>query len=148
MKPASAPDVRSATLADAERICALCGQLGYPATPVEISERLRAILDKKNHCLFVAEDGGTVVGWIHAVLAHSLLQDMSAEITGLVIDQGCRGKGIGRLLLGQIERWAREKQCRTIRVRSNIVRDRAHAFYERLGYDVVKTQKAFRKRLE
>jgi len=32
-------------------------------------------------------------------------------------------------------------------VRSNVIRDRAHKFYERQGYEHCKTQKAFRKRL-
>jgi hypothetical protein len=32
-------------------------------------------------------------------------------------------------------------------VRSNVIRDRAHKFYERQGYEHYKTQKAFRKPL-
>jgi hypothetical protein len=32
-------------------------------------------------------------------------------------------------------------------VRSNVIRERAHAFYERHGYIHFKTQKAFRKPL-
>jgi GNAT superfamily N-acetyltransferase len=50
-------------------------------------------------------------------------------------------------LLARAERWAREKGCRAIGLRSNVIRDRAHAFYERHGYKHVKTQKSFRKDL-
>jgi len=32
-------------------------------------------------------------------------------------------------------------------VRSNVTRERAHAFYGRLGYETVKTQRVFRKTL-
>jgi len=32
-------------------------------------------------------------------------------------------------------------------VRSNIVRERAHDFYLRLGYTITKSQKVFRKKL-
>ena len=34
-----------------------------------------------------------------------------------------------------------------VRVRSNVVRDRAHAFYEREGYRKVKVQQVFEKRV-
>jgi GNAT superfamily N-acetyltransferase len=50
-------------------------------------------------------------------------------------------------LLSRAEEWARENGCRAIGLRSNAIRDRAHAFYERHGYAHVKTQKAFRKQL-
>ena len=45
------------------------------------------------------------------------------------------------------EQWARERGIRTIGLRSNVIRERAHAFYEREGYTVLKKQKAFRKTL-
>ncbi|MBN1814147.1 MAG: GNAT family N-acetyltransferase, partial [Anaerolineae bacterium] len=88
-----------------------------------------------------------VVGWIH-VCARPLVQvDRTAEIEGLVVDEACRGQGIGRLLIRQIERWVREKGCDTIYVRSNIIREKAHGFYEGLGYENIKTSLTFRKTL-
>ena len=39
------------------------------------------------------------------------------------------------------------KAARPSGLRSNVIRERAHAFYERHGYTHVKTQKAFRKQL-
>jgi GNAT superfamily N-acetyltransferase len=50
-------------------------------------------------------------------------------------------------LLDAAEKWARGKKCKGMSVRSNVIRDRAHAFYERQGYLHIKTQKAFRKPL-
>jgi catechol 2,3-dioxygenase-like lactoylglutathione lyase family enzyme len=39
--------------------------------------------------------------------------------------------------------------CEMMRVRSNVIRERAHRFYtERLGYEVVKQQMVFGKTLE
>jgi hypothetical protein len=32
-------------------------------------------------------------------------------------------------------------------LRSNVIREKAHAFYEKLGYRLIKTQKCFRKGL-
>jgi GNAT superfamily N-acetyltransferase len=47
----------------------------------------------------------------------------------------------------QAERWARGTGCPSVTVRSNVLRTGAHAFYQRLGYRLVKKQKVFRKRL-
>jgi hypothetical protein len=45
----------------------------------------------------------------------------------------------------QAERWAQARGSRSVRLRSNVVRSRAHTFYESLGYRVIKSQKAFCK---
>ncbi len=47
----------------------------------------------------------------------------------------------------QAERWAKEKGCQAVYVRSNVVREGAHAFYERIGYVNIKLSKVFRKAL-
>jgi GNAT superfamily N-acetyltransferase len=54
---------------------------------------------------------------------------------------------VGRRLVERGEAWAREKGLNTIGVHSNVVRERAHSFYLRLGYAVTKSQKVFRKSL-
>jgi len=56
-----------------------------------------------------------------------------------------RSGGVGAALVAAAEEWARVKLCARIRVRSNVVRERTHRFYERLGYRVVKSQKVFDK---
>jgi len=38
-------------------------------------------------------------------------------------------------------------RCKGVSVRSNVLRERAHTFYVRHGYEHYKTQKAFRKPL-
>jgi GNAT superfamily N-acetyltransferase len=50
-------------------------------------------------------------------------------------------------LLDRAEMWAREKGFSATSLRSNVIRERAHAFYERQGYEHTKTQKSFRKKL-
>jgi GNAT superfamily N-acetyltransferase len=71
--------------------------------------------------------------------------DPQTEIGGLVVDESYRRRGVGRLLMEQAERWAREKGCGAICLRSNVVRKDAHAFYERIGYSNVKTSRVFHK---
>jgi GNAT superfamily N-acetyltransferase len=141
--------VRSANVADITPIADLCGQLGYPSTPQEVEERLRSVQGNPEHAVFVAElPGGTVAGWIHIFIMRTIEADPRAEVGGLVVDERSRSKGVGHRLLEQAERWTREHGCRVVGLRSNVIRERAHAFYERQGYQVIKSQKSFRKTLE
>ena len=130
------------------RLAELSGQLGYAATPEQVRRRLQLIKRGAEHEVWVAEAAaGEVLGWIEVLLERTLISDREAEITGLVVDASCRGQGIGRRLMEEAEQWARDKGCRSVRLRSNVVRAEAHAFYERLGYSVFKTQKNYRKML-
>jgi len=141
-------EVRVAVKSDVEAIARLAGELGYPSRVTQVRERLAAIEGNAEHATFVAATPtGEVVGWIHLSQVRSLTTDSRAEITGLVIDSGIRGAGVGRLLIEQGESWARELGLATIGLHSNIIRERAHTFYLRLGYAVTKSQKVFRKAL-
>ena len=140
--------VRFAQSSDAARIAELSGQLGYPAKPDEVSARLRKLRSPSHHAVFVAETlEQNVVGWVHVSVTPLLEVDLRAEINGLVVDDQERSRGAGALLTRAAEEWAREKGCKSMSVRSNVIRERAHLFYLRNGYEHYKTQKAFRKLL-
>ncbi len=139
--------IRIATLADASRLAELSGQLGYPATTEAIQHRLVSIQQDDEQVVYVLETAGAVQGWIHVAVRHLLETGTQAEIAGLVMDERCRGLGAGRLLVRRAEEWAQSKRCSAVRVRSNVVRERAHAFYQQLGYRIVKTQRVFQKEL-
>ena len=139
------PTIRLATAADAEEIARLSGQLGYPATAEEAIERLRAVSQYREHAVFVAEADGRLAGWIHVFLRPSLTTEPSVEVAGLVVDEHTRSHGLGQALLAEAERWTMEQGYRMVTLRSNVKRVRAHAFYERLGYENNKTSKSFRK---
>ncbi len=140
-------DIREARPQDYARIAELAGQLGYPSSPDEIANRLDGMQHSGDHAVFVAQLGGEIAGWLGVLVYRVVEADARAEISGLVVDERYRSQGIGPHLLARAERWAREKGCRAIGLRSNIIRQRAHAFYERHGYKHIKTQKAFRKDL-
>jgi len=140
--------IRPALATDAEAIAHLCGELGYPATAVDIEVRRAAIGDSADHVLLVAEVDGAVLGWLHACVVHSIEYERLVEIRGLVVDARARSRALGRALLDEAERWARTRGVARMRVRSRVARERAHRFYERAGYVAVKQQKVFDKVLE
>lgn len=126
----------------------LSGQLGYTATAAEIEKRLATLGASPDYAVFVAElPGGEIAGWVGVFIYRCVEADTRAEINGLVVDERMRSLGIGRRLMEQAEEWAREKGCAAAGLRSQLMRKPAHAFYERLGYKHIKTQKTFRKDL-
>ena len=142
-----AGEIREAWPQDYARIAELAGQLGYPSSADEIAKRFDGMLHSNEHAVFVAQVGSELAGWLAVFVYRVVEADARAEISGLVVDERYRSQRVGMHLLARAERWAREKGCRAIGVRSNIIRDRAHAFYERQGYRHVKTQKSLRKDL-
>ncbi|HZP67391.1 MAG TPA: GNAT family N-acetyltransferase [Rudaea sp.] len=138
--------IRHAALDDAPALAELSGELGYPATPDEMRQRLPALLGA-TATVFVAEAEGRVVGWIGVNLEPALTHAPSAIINGLVVAADRRGSRVGAQLLAAAEAWAAAAGVDDIRVRSNVSRERAHRFYLREGYVERKRQAVFGKLL-
>ena len=139
-------NIRAAQMEDAGRLAELSGQLGYPCSAGDMRRRLRHLLADPEHAVWVAEnESGTIAGWIHVFVKESLESDREIEIGGLVIDEDFRGQGAGKVLVERAEGWAKAQGLKSVCVRSNILRKDAHAFYQKLGYKIIKTQSAFRK---
>ena len=137
--------VREATSSDAAALAALSTQLGYPTQPAEAAERLAAL--GPSNAVLVAEEDGAVLGWIHVCGIRFFQSSPFAEIGGLVVDEATRGRGVGKLLVEAAVSWAAEQGYGKIRVRSNVIREDAHRFYEREGFRRVKTQAVFDRKL-
>jgi len=138
--------VREALLSDAPRIAALSVQLGYEVPVAHIEEHLRTLHDNQAVLVAVVPRVG-VVGWVGLAEHRSVTSSRRADIEGLVVEDEYRGHRIGETLVHAAEEWARRRGCTTLRLLSNVVRERAHAFYQRLGYDVLKTEYVFQKSL-
>jgi len=142
-------EIRRARLSDAPSVAELSGQLGYPASEKEMADRLAHLIrHPRLGAVLIAESSeGEVVGWLHVSVTPLLEVPLRAEVNGLIVAEGQRSSGSGAKLLQAAERWAKSKGCASMSVRSNVVRERAHSFYLRNGYQHYKTQKAFRKAL-
>ena len=138
--------LRAARLEDAPTLAVLATQLGYPTRSDEAEARLREVLALPGGAVLVAEDeDGAVIGWIHVFGAHRIEAAPFAEIAALVVDETRRGRGTGAALVEAAAEWAERHGFRNLRVRSNVVRERTHAFYERLGFARSKAQVVFVK---
>ena len=140
--------IRPATSADAAALAELSGQLGYPTDVGTMHERLALVRSANVGEVFVAiDENGLVAGWTHVVPRLHLEEIPFAELAGLVVDERARGGGVGKRLLLAAESWTTEHGFARLRVRSNVIRDRAHRFYLREGYVERKRQVVFDKDL-
>ncbi|HEX9009910.1 MAG TPA: GNAT family N-acetyltransferase [Holophagaceae bacterium] len=139
--------IRPARPGDADRLACLTGQLGYPAPPEAIQDRLDRLMAVEDQVVLVAEGDGEVVGWAQVGRGLTLESGAQAELVGLVVDEAWRGRGIGAALVAAAEDWARDRGLPRLRVRSNVTREATHRFYRNLGFEEAKRQVVFRKAL-
>ncbi len=132
---------------DVDAALRLSAELGYPADRESMLRRIEQIASDANRTVLAACLGGEVVGWIDLSIEYHLQTDPVALIGGLVVSEATRNRGIGCELCEAAEDWARARGITRIRVRSNVIRERAHAFYLRDGYARVKTSAVFEKAL-
>ncbi|MEJ6480174.1 GNAT family N-acetyltransferase [Nostoc punctiforme UO1] len=140
--------IKQAEIKDVDRIASLCEQLEYSVTNQQIEQRLTKIKNNDAHIVYVATlENEYVIGWAHAHICDSIVISTPAIILGLVVDKDYRHSGIGRFLMQQIEQWASLAGCDSVLLRSNIKRQEAHLFYEKIGYTNIKQSLTFHKKL-
>lgn len=139
--------VREALPTDAPRIAALALQLGYEVPLAHVEQYLRTLNAEQTVLVAVVPRAG-VIGWVGVYEHAAVTSSRRAEIEGLVVEDEFRGHRVGEMLMHAAEGWARRRGCTALRLLTNVVRERAHRFYSRLGYVVLKSQHVFQKSLE
>lgn len=99
-------------------------------------ERIRQLMASDNFRLTAVIDDGqvrAVAGWR---ILDMLYCGKFLSVDDLVSDPDARSKGHGKALLDWLKDEARRQGCRHLELISNVVRERAHAFYFREGLAV------------
>ena len=136
-------NIRDARPGDEAALARLADQLGYPAQAETVAARIVKYFGNPEERVIVAELDGGVIAWTSVALVDHFYTPRCVEISGLVVDAGLRGRGIGAALLAEAKRWAAELGVATVRLRANVIRAEAHRFYERQGFARVKQQIVF-----
>jgi GNAT superfamily N-acetyltransferase len=89
-----------------------------------------------NNCVYVAELQGSVVGTFQLTFIRQLSHRgcLVAQVESVHVHSQRRSGGIGTAMLSWAIAEARRRGCIRIQLTSNLNRERAHQFYERLGF--------------
>lgn len=128
-------DIHEASANDVAELVALFAQLGYGASPEEVSSRVEELGADPQSRFFVAILDGRLVGAVTLYFVPVAHQAGSwCRLTALIVDEQVRGRGVGQALVAASEEAARAASCARVEATSATARADAHAFYERLGY--------------
>ena len=141
--PAAAhPVFRSAVPADLPAVLELLAldALRTGPEPAAVTDRQRAAFDEiaadPQADLVVGDLDGRIVATATVNHLRGLSHDggLICQIEAVRTADDLRGQGIGTALIATIVEAARGRGCVRVQLTSNRQRDRAHAFYERLGF--------------
>jgi GNAT superfamily N-acetyltransferase len=136
-------NIRLADMDDAHSITDLSGQWSYQSTKENMLRCLRNITNHNDHVMYVLLKDDQMIGWIHGIYSLRVESDPFVEIGGLIIDKDFRRHGLGKLLVDKIIEWSLFRNCHMVRVRCNIIRREANAFYLGIGFKELKQQKVY-----
>lgn len=136
----SALTIRPATETDLPAVLGLYAQPGMDdgaMLPLDDAKALFARFSRyPDYVLYVAEYEAVVVGTFALLVMDNLghMGAPSAIVEDVVVDPGQQGLGIGAQMMRFAMAKAAEKGCYKLVLSSNAKRERAHAFYEKLGF--------------
>jgi len=133
--------IREATKADLPDILRLFAQPEMDdgqTLPLAEAERVFDHMARyPDYRMYVAIRDDRIVGTFALLIMGNLGHQgaPSGVIEDVVVDPQCQGQGIGKAMVQHALRLCGEKGCYKLALSSNLRRERAHAFYESLGFE-------------
>lgn len=105
--------------------------------------------NNEDYIILGAKNQAKLVGSLMGIICHDIVGECKPfmVIENVIVAGNYRGQGIGRKLMSEIERVAKERDCYYIMFVSGAQRKEAHQFYEALGYRLNEVQ-GFKKYLD
>ncbi len=146
--------IRIATLSDIQAWVALRAELWGDTSLDEHRVEAEAMLAKSpdDGIVFLdIVDGVGIRAFAEATLRHDHVNGCEtwpvAFLEGIYVSPDVQGSGIGRLLLGSVQSWAREKGCSELASDADIDNVASHAFHMALDFEETQRVIYFRKAL-
>lgn len=131
----------AATLADLPTILTLLVELDAPGTPPMDLAAAEAVFARMSRypdytVWLLHDDTGAVIGTYSLLIMDNLGHHgaSSAIVENVAVASAARGQGAGTVMMRHAMDYARERGCYKLVLSSNIARERAHAFYDGLGF--------------
>jgi GNAT superfamily N-acetyltransferase len=110
---------------------------GAVLTPAEALPIWRGFADYPDYRLYVALEDGRVIGTFALLIMTNLAHQgtPSGIVEDVVVSTTHQGSGVGRAMMAFARERCAEKGCYKMALSSNLKRERAHQFYESLGFE-------------
>ena len=120
-------------------------EMGYEYPLDKTQKKLSTLLKSSHNKIFVAVIDNQVVGYVHANDYDTMYAPHMKNIMGIAVKSEYKRLGIGKALLMQVEKWAKQTNALGVRLVSGGTRKQAHEFYRHCGYCHEKQQINFKK---
>ena len=147
--------IRRAAAADVDALCGLLRILfslerDFAFDAVKARRSLSLLLEREDALLLAAEAEGQVAGMCSVQTLISTAEGGPVGLVeDLVVTEAWRGRGIGRMLLGEVERWAVSRGLTRLQLLTDSGNRPTLDFYDRLGWSgthlVVRRKMVFRE---
>jgi RimJ/RimL family protein N-acetyltransferase len=114
------------------------GELTMTATGQR--EQITQLLSRDNHTIFVADDAGTLAGYLSAAGGIYRRNHHNVHIA-IGIRQAYTGQGIGQQLFAALETWARARALHRLELTVMAHNERAIRLYKRMGFIIEGTKR-------
>ena len=130
--------IRELTIHDVKNLINLLEQL-WIGKQID-SDAVERIIEKglsNDYQIYIcATDNEKLIGYCSLTIKNNLwtLANLG-NVDEFVVDNEYRNRGIGKILMSEIEKIAKNHGCKRLELDSSFHRTIAHGFYERLGFD-------------
>jgi GNAT superfamily N-acetyltransferase len=125
--------IRHASTADADTVALLASELAqsFAFSREKFDQIYPELVTARDACLLLATDGGQCLGYLLGFRHLTFYANGPvAWVEEVLVRSEQRGRGTGRALMGEFERWAAGHGCALIALATR----RAAPFYRALGY--------------
>ena len=140
MDPATV-SFREASASDIEALLGLYELLEFKPVQSLSLEAARVRFERyqeyPNYRIYVAELGEVIVGTFALIIVDSVAHSGKpfAVVEDVVVSQDCQGRGIGKRMMEFAMCRCKEFGCYKLTLSSHLKRQKAHSFYESLGFE-------------
>jgi ribosomal protein S18 acetylase RimI-like enzyme len=113
-----------------------------PPGPVRDKNYFLSLLSDEEAALFIAEKEDEITGFILALSQDTppipvFIPTRFVMITDIAVKEEFRRKGIGRLLINETHKWAKDKAAASVELNVFAFNQEAIDFYEDIGYEII-----------
>ena len=133
--------IRKATKNDLPDILNLYLQAGFDDQETLDLSSAEKILEQMHHypCydVYVAIQDEKVIGTFTLLIMNNLAHQgaPSGIVEDVVVSSDCRGQGVGKQMMAYAMKECQKAECYKLSLSSNIKREDAHHFYEKIGFE-------------